>query len=271
MTTNVSQKAVGTEEQYSLAKILGLWVAAAAPMGIFAYVVYPALVPDFKSDPIGAAFIFVPLLIVGLIWQLVLSMIIVYREEGDLRWETIRRRLRLNTPLDPKTGEPRRKLWLWLIPFMLLFFPFQFIIGGLLVGLWTSVFPFFATPDRLNIEALLMGPETSAQLAGNWAFFGLFLVMAVFNIAGEEFLFRGVLLPKMKGAFGKWDWVVNGVLMGAYHWHQPWMILSAALLMSPLFAFPARRFRSTWFGIIIHATQYLVLIPLVLAVVLGLM
>ena len=56
MTTNASQKAVGTGEQYSLAKILGLWVAAAAPMGILAFGVYPALVPDFESDPIGGGY-----------------------------------------------------------------------------------------------------------------------------------------------------------------------------------------------------------------------
>ncbi len=77
-----------------------------------------------------------------------------------------------------------------------------------------------------------------AQLVGNWSFFGLFFVMAVFNILGEEFFFRGVLLPKMGGVFGKGDWVVNGVLMGAYHWHQPWMILTGALLMSPLSFLP---------------------------------
>ena len=147
----------------------------------------------------------------------------------------------------------------------------QWVIAPLLNRLWVSVFPFFATPDRLNVELLLFGPETSPQLAGNWAFFGLFFAMAVFNIAGEEFFFRGVLLPKMRGAFGKWDWVVNAVLMGAYHWHQPWMILSAALLMVPLFTYPARRFRSTWLSIIIHATQFLILLPMLLMVVLGLM
>jgi uncharacterized protein len=32
---------------------------------------------------------------------------------------------------------------------------------------------------------------------------------------GEEFLFRGVLLPCMEGVFGRWSWVANGVLFGA--------------------------------------------------------
>ena len=74
-----------SNDQYSLTKILGLWIAAAAPMGILAFVVYPALVPDFEADLIGAGFTRMGLINVGLIWQFVLSMIIVYREEGNLR------------------------------------------------------------------------------------------------------------------------------------------------------------------------------------------
>jgi hypothetical protein len=45
---------------------------------------------------------------IGLIWIFVLSMIIVRREEGNLRWATVKRRLRLNAPQDPTTCETRR-------------------------------------------------------------------------------------------------------------------------------------------------------------------
>ena len=32
----------------------------------------------------------------------------------------------------------------------------------------------------------------------------------IFNyILGEELLFRGVLLPRMNGGIGRWDWVAN--------------------------------------------------------------
>jgi membrane protease YdiL (CAAX protease family) len=204
---------------------------------------------------------------VGLIWTFVLSLIIVHREEGDLRWATIRRRLRLNAPRDPQTGEPRRKLWLWLIPFILLFLA-SFLASPYLDRLWLSVFPFFATPASMD-QSVLGTPEVMAQLVGDWQFLGLFLLTFVFNILGEEFVFRGVLLPKMEGVFGKWDWVVNGVLMSTYHWHQPWMILSGIVASVFFFALPARRFRSTWMAIIIHATEYVFTIPILL-VVLGL-
>jgi membrane protease YdiL (CAAX protease family) len=207
---------------------------------------------------------------VGLIWIFVLALIIVYREEGDLRWATLRRRLCLNTPRDLKTGEPRRKLWLWLIPIIILFPVVTFLISPPLHRLWNSLFPFFAPPPGFDPGQALGSPEIQAQLVGAWDFLLLFVVMAFFNIFGEEFLFRGVLLPKMGGTFGKWDWVVNGVLMGAYHWHQPWTIAGTILASTLLFALPARLFRSTWMAIIAHALQYLILIPLILAIVLGL-
>ena len=78
-------------EQYSLAKILGIWALAAAPMGILGWIAFPLLAPDFESAPLGSGVTRVVLLTLGLVWLFVLSMIIVRREEGDLRWATIKR------------------------------------------------------------------------------------------------------------------------------------------------------------------------------------
>jgi membrane protease YdiL (CAAX protease family) len=271
MTTDVSQKTVGTEEQYGLAKILGLWLAVSAPMGILGWVVYPALTPNRVADPLKAGTTRVLLMTAGLVWMFALAMWMVYREEGDLRWTTLRRRLRLNAPRDPKTGEPRRRLWLWLIPIVILSLAAQRTYGGLLKNLWLRVLPFLAPPPGYDpFEALFASPEMRAQLAGAWGFYGLLLVMLVFNILGEEFFFRGVLLPRMQGTFGKWDWVANGVLFGLFHLHEPWVILPAALDGAILFALPVKRFRSTWLAIVAHTSANLILVPLIFFVVLGL-
>ena len=88
--------------------------------------------------------------------------------------------------------------------------------------LWVSIFPFLAEPSGYSLDAIFQSKEILHGLVGAWWFFALFLVFAVFNtILGEEFLFRGVLLPKMEGVSGRWSWVANGVLHGLWHVHQP--------------------------------------------------
>jgi len=93
--------------------------------------------------------------------------------------------------------------------------------------------------------------------------------MAVFNILGEEFLFRGVLLPKMEGVFGKGDWLANGALMGAYHWHQPWTIPGSIIAGITCMSYPVKRYKSTYMSIIIHGFQFVVTIPMIILLVLG--
>ena len=90
----------------------------------------------------------------------------------------------------------------------------------------------------------------------------------MFNtVLGEELLFRGLLLPRMNGAFGRADWVANGVLLAAYHLHIPWSI-PATLLDTFLLAYPSKRYRSAWIGIAVHSSQTLFFGALVLALVL---
>ena len=257
-------------EQYSLAKILGIWALAAVPMGILSWIAFPLLAPDFGSDPLGAGVTRLVLLALGLVWLFVLSMIIVRREEGDLRWTTIKHRLRLDAPRDPATGQPRRRLWLWVVPFLVAVALVELVLDSPLENVWVSVFPFLAEPAGSSFDAIFGSQEILTRLEGAWWFFALFLIQAAFNtILGEEFLFRGVLLPKMEGVFGRWSWVANGVLFGLYHVHQPWGIPNS-VLTGLLYTFPAYRYRSTWMSIILHSAQSVYIAFLVLGVVLGL-
>lgn len=133
-----------------------------------------------------------------------------------------------------------------------------------------SVFPFFAEPAGYSFDAIFESQEILKRLEGAWWFFALFVIFAVFNsILGEEFLFRGVLLPKMEAVFGRWSWVANGVLFGFYHVHQPWGILNS-VLTGLLYTFPAHRYRSTWMSVILHSAQSVFFAFLVLGVVLKL-
>lgn len=255
------------KRQYTLWQILGVWLAAGAPMWLLSWVIYPAMSAGLA--PVDAGLERMKLLTIGLAWQFVLAMIILFREEGNLRLGTIRRRFWLNHPRSARTGETKKALWWWLIPLILLVAALEIGLRSPLVNLWLQVFPFFADPGGNAFDALF-SPEMRAQWIGNWGFLGLFLVSAVFNtFLGEELVFRGVLLPKMAGVFGKWDWVANGILFTLYHLHQPWGML-ATLPADLVFAFSGKRFRSNWFPIILHSGQSVYFLFLILGLVLGL-
>ena len=91
--------------------------------------------------------------------------------------------------------------------------------------------------------------------------------MFLFNTAlGEELLFRGYLLPRMNGAFGRGDWVANGLIFTAYHLHVPWA-MPATLVDMFILGYPSKRYRSAWIGIAVHSAQSVVLAVLVLTLV----
>jgi uncharacterized protein len=198
-------------------------------------------------------------------------MILLYQETGNLRLSTIRQRLWLNTPRSPKTGGSHGRLWWWLVPLILLTAIYEMQISGIFDHLWVSLFPFFTEPQGYALGSAFATPEAKAKMVGAWNICGLVLLMALFNtFLGEELLFRGILLPRMAGVFGKWDWVMNGLLFGVYHLHQPWMIFSSVIEGILFFALPSRYFRSSWFGVIVHSGQSIYFVFLILGLVLGL-
>ena len=253
--------------QYTLSQILVIWLAAGAPMWILGWLVYPILSQNLT--PVDAGLLRIKLFTVGLIWQFVLSLLVLYLEEGNIRLNTIRRRFWLNNPISPKTGQKDNRLWWLLIPLTLLVVVSELGIDPVLNGMWTKLLPFLAEPQGYSPE-ILFAPELRALWIGAWDLLMLQVVLSVFNtFLGEEFIFRGVLLPKMKGLFGKWDWVANGVLFGLYHLHQPWG-LPGNILSGLLLAFTGKRYRSNWFPILLHSGQSVYFIFLILGLVLGL-
>jgi len=91
----------------------------------------------------------------------------------------------------------------------------------------------------------------------------------VFNtVLGEELLFRGLLLPRMQGAFGRWDWAANGVLFALYHLHVPWVIPQTLIVDTFAVAYASRRYRSALLGVAAHSAQSLFFTVLVVTLVL---
>jgi membrane protease YdiL (CAAX protease family) len=242
--TSTLQSPVSAETdipQYSKARVLGIWAAAALPMGALAWIVAPAIAGGGRD--------FLPVLIAcltaGLVWQFVLILLL---NRFSLRGLWLQR---------PSTPDGRRggRLWLWVLPFALGFGALQFVPLHL---------PTVATHD---FGAFLGSDDGRALLTGKWGLFALIVVMMTFNtVLGEELLFRGLLLPRMRAAFGRADWATNGVLMGVYHLHQPWSI-PTSIVAGMLMAYPTKRFRSAWMGIIVHSTQSLFLTIVILTLV----
>src|SRR3990172_7978718 len=106
------------KNQYTLWQVFGIWLAGGAPMWLLGWVAYPAMSAGFLA--VDAALLRMKLLTVGLIWEFVLAMIILYREEGDIRLSTISRRFWLSHPISSTTGETKKALWWWIIPLILL-------------------------------------------------------------------------------------------------------------------------------------------------------
>jgi membrane protease YdiL (CAAX protease family) len=138
--------------------------------------------------------------------ELLAGLLLLRREgyrKGDNRW---RERIRWRWP---------KGLNAWIL--VIVVFVLAFAASQLVPHLADT--PGFVPPDwwpagsdpRAEIDSAAdVFPDINLQ--GNY----LFLLAAtgvtiLFNIFGEEIYYRGYLLPRMRGAFGGWDWVANGV------------------------------------------------------------
>jgi membrane protease YdiL (CAAX protease family) len=242
--------------QYSLAQILAVWAAAAIPMAVLAWLVTPLLGALLGGGDV--AFIKALLLCItaGLIWQFVLTLILTRHEQGTLRWSRVRNALWLLSPRDPRSGRVGGRVWLWVIPFVFFY------------GLW-QFFGFDITGPSNRDFALFLDTGGEEFFRGAWGWFAVVVVQVVFNsVLGEDLLFRGLLLPRMRGVFGRGDFIANGVLFAFYHLHQPWSI-PAALGDIVFTAYPTRRWQSVWMSIIVHSAQSVFVIIVILTHVLG--
>jgi membrane protease YdiL (CAAX protease family) len=253
--------------QYSLPAIIGIWLAVTLPIGILGWVAAPFISAKINNAGVGRMLA----ITAGLIWQFIVVLILLHKETGSFRWGAVKHALRLGQPVTPGTGTENRRLWLLLIPIVLLTALYQIVVAKHIIALWTSAFPLFAEPPLFSLAAYLGSPEGRTEMAGAWGVFALYVVCAIFNtFLGEELLFRGILLPRMNGVFGKGDWVANGLLFGLYHVHQPWGIVSTSILAVFIFALCAKLFRCTWFAVIPHSGQSVFFIITMLAMLLGL-
>ncbi len=124
LTEAIPSRADAAVEIPQLARrtIFKIWAAAALPMAALAWLVAPFLADRFAGDghvPMAKALIVA--LTIGLVWQVVLVAILVGREQRTLRWSAVRKALWLRSPRSPRSGRVGGRIWLVLIPLILLF------------------------------------------------------------------------------------------------------------------------------------------------------
>ena len=62
-------------------------------------------------------------------------------------------------------------------------------------------------------------------LTGNYLFLLLVLFSGTMNIVGEDLYYRGALIPKLHGLFGKWAWLAGGIIFALKHIYVWWNVI----------------------------------------------
>jgi membrane protease YdiL (CAAX protease family) len=251
----VSAGAEAFEGQYRLSRILVVWVVATLPMVVLAWGITPLLIPRVNWPPIIFYWLVV---LLGMLWQFLLSLWIIRGETGGLKWNALRRRVWLDLPHEPQSGEPRARLLWRAIPGTL--------IAGMILALGVFILPLSPYLIKLagldSLTGILHMPSytyalelSSPEFSGWWWLLPLALITWMMGaILGEELIFRGVLLPRMRGEFGKRDGLANAILYGFHYLYLPWAI-PFRLVVGLVLARTARRFKSIWMAVAIRSVE----------------
>ena len=233
--------------QYSLPQILFMYVWPVAWFVFLDYVIGPHLLNADSTVPTWAL-ILISLLGNGA--ELAAALIIFRREGYRLTLSALRERINWRWPKG-------WKIWAAFVGAFII----AFALSMLLSPTAQSIAQVSSIPDWMpghplkEINSLQEGyPDINFE--GNYLFFIVqnFVVVIIFNMFGEELYYRAALQPKMRGIFGKWDWVAGGVGFALKHlywwWRVPMLVpagLGFAFIFGPVGSLPLS-ILSHWIG-----------------------
>jgi membrane protease YdiL (CAAX protease family) len=168
--------------------------------------------------------IFTPLIILGLF---------ILRNEGfRINWQTITTRLRFR--------KPTKSDLIW----TLLGFLAVAILSGLIMKLLELIIGRFDhSPKFMTFEPLTKGRY--------WLLL-IWIPYWVLNILGEEFIWRGVMLPRQELVFGKYTWIFHGFGWGLFHIAFGWKLLITLTPLIFIQSFIVQKTKNSWTGVILH-------------------
>ena len=74
----------------------------------------------------------------------------------------------------------------------------------------------------------------------------------ILNIMGEEFLWRGVMLPRQELAFGKYTWLIHGFGWGLFHVAFGWHLVITLIPLIFIQSYIVQKTKNSWVGVIMH-------------------
>ena len=127
--------------------------------------------------------------------------------------------------------------------------------------------PFFDDP-LVTKSAEALNQAAGGQMRGQWSLLVLFLVLYFFNIVGEELWWRGIILPRQELVFGRFTWLVHGLMWACFHLFKYWDILTLVPVCLSI-AWISQKRQNNWAGLLAHAIVNGMAIPFILAAVAG--
>jgi membrane protease YdiL (CAAX protease family) len=227
--------------QMNLGTILLMFGWPAAWYMVLIYGIGARFVTERGTTP---TWVFLAAIVFGAGAELVAGLVLLHREGYSVGPNTLRDRIRLRWPSGWRA---------WIVALIVLALGMGLGMAAGPLNAKLATVPGFVPPSWWpgvsNPTIQVQGASDvfpDINLRGNYLFVLLyFTVGLVFNILGEEIYYRGYLLPRMRGVFGAWDWIANGILFTLKHVYQRWMYpgilvggLSFAFAAGPLASLP---------------------------------
>ena len=207
-----------------------IYLSAAMLMFVMTHFLIPYLSKTTGMETIffwfvvAGAGIFTPLIITGLF---------ILKSEGyKISWQTITGRLRFKRLTS-------RDLLLTFAGLAAV----GILSGAMMKILEMMIGKFDHSPSFMQFEPLSAGR------------YWLLLVWAPYwitNILGEEFLWRGVMLPRQEIAFGKYTWLIHGFGWGLFHIAFGWQLLVTLIPLIFIQSYLVQKTGNSWVGVIMH-------------------
>jgi membrane protease YdiL (CAAX protease family) len=244
------------------------WGASLLYFGIPAAALFAAfhgLMPWLIAKGISFFYAFAFSLGLPLSGMLAAALIATRRERHSLNWANLQSRWRLQ--------DMNGRSWLWTIVVLLI----AFVAYGGLTAVQNSlaVQGLIPIPDGLptflDPRQDVGGDNIShafGDIQGDWMVLVVYLALLFVNVVGEEAWWRGYILPRQELAFGRWTWVIHGVMWNLFHVFK-WWDLIALLPVTLLLTFLVVRLRNNTPGLVFHALFNGLSLPFVIIAIIG--